>query len=244
MRRQKPNVERMGLLGAEVRARRLRHEDAEGGDERGDPRLDHERRDDALPDRLVRRPRAVPGARRRAAVGDRARGARADPRRRGAAARGGRRLRRRRLERDRHLPRLRRRRGRAADRRRGGGRGVARHRPRRACCTARARRSSPTRTGRSPTRTRSRPGSTIPGVGPEHAFLRDSGRAEYVGATDEEALAAFARPRAHRGDHPRARAGARARARARARRGADPRLPLGRGDKDLAEALLDLDDAG
>ena len=37
-------------------AGRVRDEDAEGGDERGDPRLDHERRDDALPDRLVRRP--------------------------------------------------------------------------------------------------------------------------------------------------------------------------------------------
>ena len=28
-------------------------------------------------------------------------------------------------------------------------------------------------------------------VGPEHAFLRDSGRAEYTSVTDEEALAAF-----------------------------------------------------
>jgi tryptophan synthase beta chain len=34
-------------------------------------------------------------------------------------------------------------------------------------------------------------GLDYPGVGPEHAFLRDSGRAEYVGATDEEALAAL-----------------------------------------------------
>ena len=34
-------------------------------------------------------------------------------------------------------------------------------------------------------------GLDYPGVGPEHAFLRDSGRAEYVTATDEEALAAF-----------------------------------------------------
>ena len=39
-------------------AGRVRDEDPEGGDERGDPRLDHERRDDALPDRLLRRPRA------------------------------------------------------------------------------------------------------------------------------------------------------------------------------------------
>src|SRR6202007_177146 len=67
---------------------RLRHEDAEGGNERGHPRLDHERRDDALSDRLVRRPGAVSRARGRAAVGDRPRGARAAARRRAAAARG------------------------------------------------------------------------------------------------------------------------------------------------------------
>ncbi|TKS54254.1 tryptophan synthase subunit beta [Luteimonas yindakuii] len=34
-------------------------------------------------------------------------------------------------------------------------------------------------------------GLDYPGVGPEHAFLADAGRAEYVGVTDEEALAAF-----------------------------------------------------
>jgi tryptophan synthase beta chain len=34
-------------------------------------------------------------------------------------------------------------------------------------------------------------GLDYPGVGPEHAFLRDSGRAEYVGVDDEQALAAF-----------------------------------------------------
>jgi len=34
-------------------------------------------------------------------------------------------------------------------------------------------------------------GLDYPGVGPEHAFLRDTGRAEYVRASDEEALAAF-----------------------------------------------------
>ena len=36
-------------------------------------------------------------------------------------------------------------------------------------------------------------GLDYPGVGPEHALLRDSGRAEYVSATDDEALAAFRR---------------------------------------------------
>ncbi len=34
-------------------------------------------------------------------------------------------------------------------------------------------------------------GLDYPGVGPEHAFLRDSGQAEYLPATDDEALAAF-----------------------------------------------------
>ena len=34
-------------------------------------------------------------------------------------------------------------------------------------------------------------GLDYPGVGPEHAFLKDAGRAEYVGITDEEALEAF-----------------------------------------------------
>jgi len=34
-------------------------------------------------------------------------------------------------------------------------------------------------------------GLDYPAVGPEHAYLKDCGRAEYVGATDEEALAAF-----------------------------------------------------
>ncbi|TSE36056.1 tryptophan synthase subunit beta [Tepidimonas charontis] len=36
-------------------------------------------------------------------------------------------------------------------------------------------------------------GLDYPGVGPEHAWLKDSGRAEYVGVTDDEALAAFHR---------------------------------------------------
>jgi tryptophan synthase beta chain len=34
-------------------------------------------------------------------------------------------------------------------------------------------------------------GLDYPGVGPEHAFLKDIGRAQYVGVTDDEALAAF-----------------------------------------------------
>jgi tryptophan synthase beta chain len=34
-------------------------------------------------------------------------------------------------------------------------------------------------------------GLDYPGVGPEHAWLKDSGRAEYVSVTDDEALKAF-----------------------------------------------------
>lgn len=34
-------------------------------------------------------------------------------------------------------------------------------------------------------------GLDYPGVGPEHAWLKDSGRAEYVVATDEQALRGF-----------------------------------------------------
>ena len=34
-------------------------------------------------------------------------------------------------------------------------------------------------------------GLDYPGVGPEHAWLKDSGRVEYVSVNDDEALAAF-----------------------------------------------------
>ncbi len=48
-------------------------------------------------------------------------------------------------------------------------------------------------TGRSSRPIRCRPGWIIPGWAPEHAWLKDSGRATYVGVTDGEALAAFHR---------------------------------------------------
>lgn len=34
-------------------------------------------------------------------------------------------------------------------------------------------------------------GLDYPGIGPEHAWLKEQGRAEYVSVTDDEALAAF-----------------------------------------------------
>ena len=62
-----------------------------------------------------------------------------------------------------------------------------------ACCTARCRPCSRTRRARSSRRTRCPPGSTIRASGPEHAYLRDSGRVRYVAVADEDALAAFTR---------------------------------------------------
>jgi tryptophan synthase beta chain len=80
-------------------------------------------------------------------------------------------------------------------------------------------------------------GLDYPGVGPEHAALRDSGRAEYVTATDDEALAAFHRLAETEGILP-ALEPAHALARAL---DLDAELILvglsGRGDKDLAEVL-------
>ena len=80
-------------------------------------------------------------------------------------------------------------------------------------------------------------GLDYPGVGPEHAFLRDSGRAEYRTATDDDALQAFADLARTEGIIP-ALEPAHALARAR---DLDAELILvglsGRGDKDLAEVL-------
>jgi tryptophan synthase beta chain len=80
-------------------------------------------------------------------------------------------------------------------------------------------------------------GLDYPGVGPEHAYLRDSRRAEYVTASDEEALAAFHRLAQTEGILP-ALEPAHALARAL---DLDAELILvglsGRGDKDLAEVL-------
>jgi tryptophan synthase beta chain len=80
-------------------------------------------------------------------------------------------------------------------------------------------------------------GLDYPGVGPEHAFLRDTGRAEYRAATDEEALAGFHLLAEREGIIP-ALEPAHALARAL---DLDAELILvglsGRGDKDLATVL-------
>jgi tryptophan synthase beta chain len=86
-------------------------------------------------------------------------------------------------------------------------------------------------------------GLDYPGTGPEHAWLRDTGRARYVAVTDAEALAAFRRVAELEGIIPAlesAHAVAWSLGAGRAEAG-DGMLELiclsGRGDKDLAEAL-------
>jgi tryptophan synthase beta chain len=80
-------------------------------------------------------------------------------------------------------------------------------------------------------------GLDYPGSGPEHAYLRDSGRAEYVSASDDEALAAFRRLASTEGILP-ALEPAHALARVA---DLDEELVLvclsGRGDKDLDQVL-------
>jgi tryptophan synthase beta chain len=86
-------------------------------------------------------------------------------------------------------------------------------------------------------------GLDYPGSGPEHAWLRDSGRARYVAVTDRQALAAFARTARLEGIIP-ALESAHALAWAIENRPSDLDLIClsGRGDKDLAEALALLGD--
>jgi tryptophan synthase beta chain len=86
-------------------------------------------------------------------------------------------------------------------------------------------------------------GLDYPGVGPEHSFFKDSGRAEYAPVTDREALDAFVWLARTEGIIPAfesAHAIAELRKRApRLTRGAVVVINLsGRGDKDAAEAKL------
>jgi len=80
-------------------------------------------------------------------------------------------------------------------------------------------------------------GLDYPGVGPEHAYLRDTGRAQYVPCTDDEALAAFHRLCETEGIVPALES---SHALARALDCGDDLVLVclsGRGDKDLAEVL-------
>jgi tryptophan synthase beta chain len=81
-------------------------------------------------------------------------------------------------------------------------------------------------------------GLDYPGVGPEHAYLRDSGRVRYVGIEDGEALSAFHRVAELEGILPALES---SHAIAWALANPSPGITLitlsGRGDKDLAEVL-------
>jgi tryptophan synthase beta chain len=81
-------------------------------------------------------------------------------------------------------------------------------------------------------------GLDYPGSGPEHAWLRDTGRARYIAVTDEEALAAFRRVTRLEGIIPALET---AHALHFAMLPAESTLDVvccsGRGDKDLAEVL-------
>ena len=81
-------------------------------------------------------------------------------------------------------------------------------------------------------------GLDYPGSGPEHAWLRDTGRARYVAVSDRAALAAFARLARLEGIIPALES---SHAIAWALENGPSELDLiclsGRGDKDLAEAL-------
>ncbi|MGH2946652.1 MAG: tryptophan synthase subunit beta [Solirubrobacteraceae bacterium] len=90
-------------------------------------------------------------------------------------------------------------------------------------------------------------GLDYPGTGPEHAHLRDSGRARYVAVTDEQALAALRRVAELEGIIP-ALESAHAVAWVLGAEAPDGTVDLiclsGRGDKDLAEVLPRLGLAG
>jgi tryptophan synthase beta chain len=81
-------------------------------------------------------------------------------------------------------------------------------------------------------------GLDYPGTGPQHAYLRDSGRARYEAITDRQALAAFREVARLEGIIPALET---AHALAWTLAQADGELDLvclsGRGDKDLAEVL-------
>jgi tryptophan synthase beta chain len=96
-------------------------------------------------------------------------------------------------------------------------------------------------------------GLDYPGVGPQHSYLKDTGRARYIAATDEEALAATRMVARTEGiltaletAHPFAKLGAIAQALAKERgRPVDMVMcSSGRGDKDLETLLRHLGNEG
>ena len=218
--RQKPNVFRMKLLGAEVKP--VTSGAATLKDAMNEAMRDWVAnvRDTYYLIGTVAGPHPYPMMVRdfQSVIGEEAKAAIAGARGAAAGCRG--RLHRRRLERHGAVPPVPGRSGGAADRRRGGG-ARARHRTstRRACSRGRPGVLHGNRTyllqdddGQIEEAHSISAGLDYPGIGPEHAWLHDIGRVEYVAATDEEALGRVPALHADRGHHPRARTGARARA--------------------------------
>ena len=192
-------------------AGRPRQRDAQGRHQRGDARLGDQRRHDALHHRHGHRPAPVPRDGARLPRGHRRGGARAGARADRAAAGRRRRLRRRRLERHGHVPPLRRRmpacassasRPAARASSPAGTRPASPRRRRPGCCTARCSYVMQDDDGQTVESHSISAGLDYPGVGPEHAWLHDSGRAEYRYATDDRGMEAFAPALPHRGHHP------------------------------------------
>ena len=249
MRRQKPNVLRMELLGAKMAP-------VDAGTATLKEAISAAIRDwtttvetHALRARHVRRPGAVPGAGARPPARDRRRGARADARAGRPAAGPRDRVRRRRLERDRHLHRVRPGRGRRARRRRARGRGDRDRPPRRAAHDRRSRRRAARRVqrdhaGRGGPDPRGAldhaPASTIPASAPSTPGCATAAAPRYVAVTDADALAAFKRMAELEGIIPAlesSHAIAWVLADAAPADTVDLVCLSGRGDKDLAEAL-------
>ena len=251
VRRQSLNVFRMKLHGRRRDRGRERQQDAEGRHQRGDARLDGQRRAHALHHRQRRRPAPVPDDGPR--LPERASAAR---RRQQCLEQIGRlpdvrrRLRRRRHQRGRHVLPVRRRRRRGAGRRRSR---RPRQRARRARGHAHARQarraarqlsatSCRTTTARPPTSTRVSRRPRLPRRRPRAQLLEGHRpRAIHVSITDAEALDGFqlcAQARRHpagAGNGPRGR---RRRAQARADAAKDQIVVVsfsGRGDKDCQE---------
>ena len=92
-------------------------------------------------------------------------------------------------------------------------------------------------------------GLDYPGVGPEHSFWKDSGRVEYVAATDDEALDAFRLIAEHEGIIPALETAHAVHATMQIARGMKPDQVVvinvsGRGDKDVNEAIRLLEARG
>ena len=252
MRRQAPNVERMRLLGAEVAPVEAGRADAQGGGQRRDPRLGHQRRrrpTTSSAPRSARRPYPALVRDLQRVIGDEAReqalaAEGALPARVIACVGGGSNaigtfvpF----LDDDVELIGV-----------EAGGRGPRERPPRRlahapgapACLHGALSSVLADDEGQILEAHSVSAGLDYPGVGPQHAQLRDSGRVRYVAVTDDRGARGVRRARPARGHHPGAGALAtrspgcwRTRGDGAGRATTSSTSLSGRGDKDLAEVV-------